>query len=64
MTGFSLSHPFPSYHYIGALWDGRLQGSIGLRMRGLEVGLHTTIKDRVRVRLHSIIFSYYICQIT
>ena len=57
MTDFSLSHPFPSYRYIGSLWDGRLQGSMGLRMRGLEVGLHTTIKVRVRVRLHTIIFS-------
>ena len=33
MTDFSLSYPFPSYRYIGALWDGRLQGSMGLRMR-------------------------------
>ena len=37
MTDFSLSYPFPSYRYIGASWDGRLQGSMGLRMQGVRL---------------------------
>ena len=45
-----------------ALLYSRIQGKYRLAYAVLEVGLHGIIKYRVRVRLHSIIFSYYICQ--